>query len=248
MSLKREYWYIIIVYIAMQLSSIVGVPLLMMFGIMGGAEKNAELQQLSGAYWIVISFLIGLIATLYLIRKEMKNNDDFRKHQASVPTSIFWGFAGIFLALFSQSLAGMIETAIGIEAGSENTQTIIDLILNVPLVLFVSSVIGPILEEIVFRKIIFGSLHKRLNFFLSALISSLIFGAAHGEFIHLLLYTAMGFVFAFLYVKTNRILVPIFAHVSMNSLVVITQIAYKDDIEKLQKDAEHVQNFIGGFL
>jgi uncharacterized protein len=58
----------------------------------------------------------------------------------------------------------------------------------------------------------------------------------------------MGFTFAFLYVKTKHILVPIFAHVAMNTLVVVMQSVYRDDIEKIIREAEGIQNFIGGFL
>ena len=64
----------------------------------------------------------------------------------------------------------------------------------------------------------------------------------------MILYSAMGFTFAFLYVKTKHILVPIFAHVAMNTMVVVMQTVYKDEIEKLMREAEAIQNFIGGFL
>ena len=57
----------------------------------------------------------------------------------------------------------------------------------------------------------------------------------------------MGFTFAFLYVKTNRIIVPIFAHVAMNTLVVVVQSVFKEDIERLIREAEKIQSFIGGF-
>ena len=129
-----------------------------------------------------------------------------------------------FPCLFAQSVAATIELALGIELGSENTQQIVGLIQLSPLVIIITSIIGPILEEIVFRKILFGTLYKRLNFFLSGLISSLIFSIAHGEPEHLILYGAMGFTFAFLYVKTKRILVPISAHVAMNTIVVLLQL------------------------
>jgi membrane protease YdiL (CAAX protease family) len=65
---------------------------------------------------------------------------------------------------------------------------------------------------------------------------------------HILLYSAMGFTFAFLYVKTKHILVPIFAHVAMNTLVVVVQSVYRDEITELMRKAEAIQNFIGGFL
>jgi uncharacterized protein len=243
--LKKEYWIILIAYIAMQFSSILGVPLLIFAGTSLGKSLE-EMQTLSVAYWIVISFTITLIIILALLRKELKAVRELRD-ASSVPVSIAWAVGGIFLAFFAQTLAANIENMIGIEMGSENTQDILKLIQTFPAVIIVSSIIGPILEEIVFRKIIFGSLYKRLNFFLSALISSVIFALAHTELEHTLLYSAMGFTFAFLYVKTKRIIVPIFAHVAMNTFVVIIQLN-KEPIENWLEKMEKIQSFIGGLL
>lgn len=241
--MKKEYWFVIITYIAMQLSSIVGMPIFMLIGSLSGMPAD-ELKVKAAAYWIVFSFLAALTLILILMRKDMRERIDTR-NQASIPTSILWAIAGVFLALIAQSLAGSIEQMLGVKSESENTQNLISLIYEVPMVIFVTSVIGPILEEILFRKIIFGSLNKRFNFFISALISSVIFGLAHGELEHLLLYSAMGFTFAFLYAKTGRILVSMVAHIAMNTLVIILQVSYRDDIEKMLDTA---QAFIGGLL
>ncbi|MFJ7640491.1 CPBP family intramembrane glutamic endopeptidase [Peribacillus sp. NPDC046944] len=240
--MKKEYWFVIITYIAMQLSGIVGMPIFTVIGSAMGIPSD-ELEVKSAAYWIVFSFLAALIVILFLLRKDMKENTELT--QTSVPVSFLWAIAGVFLAFFAQNIAGNIEQMLGVETESENTQNLVSLIYKVPMVIFVTSVIGPILEEIIFRKIIFGSLYKRFNFFISALLSSVIFGLAHGELEHLLLYAAMGFTFAFLYAKTGRILVSIAAHVAMNTLVVIIQVVYREDIEKLSDTA---QAFIGGLL
>jgi uncharacterized protein len=217
--LKKEYWSILIIYIAMQLSSIIGVPLLINFAeTLGWTITPNDAVTL----WILISFTLAFIFILFILRKEMFQSMR-EAHASSAIDSVFWGILGIFLAFFAQSVAASIEYALGIEMGSENTQQIVGLIKTAPFIILVTSIIGPILEEIVFRKVIFGSLYKRLNFFLAGLISSLIFSIAHGEPEHLILYGAMGFTFAFLYVKTKRILVPIFTHVAMNTMVVIIQ-------------------------
>ena len=204
----------------MHLSSIIGVPLLIFFAeALGWTITPNDAVTL----WILISFTVAFIFILFILRKEMFQ--PIRDaHALSAFDSIFWGVVGIFLAFFAQSAAASIEYALGIEMGSENTQQIVGLIKTAPLIIFVTSIIGPILEEIVFRKVIFGSLYKRLNFFFAGLISSLIFSIAHGEPEHLILYGAMGFTFAFLYVKTKRILVPIFTHVAMNTIVVVIQL------------------------
>lgn len=242
--MKKEYWIIVISYIAMQLSTLIGVPIVMFFGKLLGYD-SANLGIASVVIWLIFSFLLTLLVVLFLLRHEMKN--PLRENSASIPASIGWAVAGIFLSLVAQSIAGSIEMALGIEQESENTQQLMTFVEYSPLVIVVISVVGPILEEIVFRKIIFGALYKRLGFFLSALISSLVFAAAHMEFVHILLYASMGFTFAFLYVRTKRIWVPILAHVSMNTLVVIIQFNL-DAIQEWQQNMENISQFIGGFL
>lgn len=238
--MKKEYWIILIVYIAMQLSGIIGIPLIALIGGLLG-HSNQEIAQFSVPMWILISFTITLIVILILLRKEMLH--PIRSSgMLSLRESIFWAISGIFLAFFAQSIAAYIELMLGIEMGSENTEQIVGLIKIAPIVIVVTSIFGPILEEIVFRKILFGALYGRTNFFIAGLISSIIFALAHGEPEHLILYSAMGFTFAFLYVKTKRIMVPIFAHVSMNTIVVILQLN-----QDLILQYEKIQSIIGGF-
>jgi membrane protease YdiL (CAAX protease family) len=241
-NLKREYWLILIVYIAMQLSSFIGVPLIMAF-----LHKLGKAPALAVPYWLVFSFSIALIIILYILRRELTTSSYERKG-SSFGGSVAWALFGVFLALFAQSIAANIEQLFGVPVGSNNTKEILKIIQTFPLAVLVSSIIGPILEEIVFRKIIFGALHGRFNFFVYALISSVIFALAHQEPQHILLYSSMGFTFAYLYVKTKHIVVPMFAHTAMNTFVVLIQIVFKGDIEKMSRTVHSIQNFIGGFL
>ncbi|RID82968.1 CPBP family intramembrane metalloprotease [Peribacillus asahii] len=240
--MRKEYWYVIITYLAMQFSGFIGLPLFMFIGRTLGVPSG-ELRLTAFAYWSIFSFLLALLLTLFFMRHDMKESA-LTRDKASISISAFWAICGVFLALFAQSIAITIEQKMGIQTESVNTQEILSVIDRIPLMIIVSSIIGPILEETIFRKIIFGSLYKRFNFFIAALISSVLFGLAHMEPEHLLLYSAMGFTFAFLYTQTKRILVPIIAHVSMNTLVVIMQM-YSEDIQNFMKN---MQAFIGGFL
>lgn len=158
-----------------------------------------------------------------------------------------WAIIGIFLALISQMIAGSIEYyVLGIGRESENTEAILKIIQSVPLMIAVSSIIGPILEEIIFRKIIFGVLYEKTNFFIAGLISSIIFGIVHADLKHILLYTAMGFTFAFLYARTKRIIVPIFAHIMMNTFVVLMQL---EPVQRyLEQQSAQMQLIIGGLF
>lgn len=231
--LEKRHWYVVLTYVIMQFSTILGVPL---FYNLGVKPKEVAL-----AYWLIFSFLFALLIILLLMRKDMRP-EQMRDDRSSLPIALMWSVFGVFLALFAQGMAAVIENKLfGIEPGSENTQFLVEIAMTTPLFIVVTSVIGPILEEIIFRKILFGSLYKRFNFIIAAIISSVIFAIVHMDFTHILIYTAMGFTFAFLYVRTKRIIVPIIAHVSMNTFVVLVQVIFRDEIEKYQQQVETMQ-------
>jgi hypothetical protein len=192
-------------------------------------------------YWSLFSFIAALLVTLWLLRPDMR--EPAHREASSAGEVIVWSILGVFLAFFAQGLAASIETYIlGIDPGSENTMAIMDIVRTNLLFMLVPAIIAPILEEIIFRKIVFGSLYKRMNFFLAALLSALIFAAVHMDFEHLLIYTAMGFTFAFLYVRTKRILVPIIVHAGMNTLVVLAQYSLTpEQIQEMLEETEQMQ-------
>lgn len=236
--MNKRYWWILITYIVAQFSTFVIAPIL--FSVFSLEKFEA------GIYGNIIGFIGGLIVILIILKPEMKVRDI--PGAATTKQTIIWSIAGVFMAFIAQIVAANIEIYVfGIKTTSENTQILMDITRSIPLFMIITAIIAPILEEIVFRKIIFGVLYERTNFFIAGIVSALIFGFVHGEPIHILLYASMGFVFAFLYVKTKRIIVPIIAHAAMNSIVVLTQYSLTpEDIENLQKQLEQMYIFIGG--
>lgn len=239
--MNKRYWAILIVYIFMHLSSLVGIPILVGQGV--------NLYE-SFIYWSMGSFVVALLIILFLLipeRTERRLHPRLRK--TTVSHAMKWAIIGVFLAFVAQFFAIFIETELlGIEPGSENTQEIIRMIEVLPVFAIIVAMVGPVLEEIVFRKIIFGALYKKFNFFLSALLSAVIFAVVHFDFTHILIYTAVGFVFSLLYVKTGRIIVPIIAHVAMNGYAVLVQVLLVDYLEDIQKELEQLQFILGGLL
>ncbi len=235
LNLASRYWYVILTYVVVQFSVIIGAPLIM--SLFSLSEFNAFV------YWTVFSFITGLIVTLFILKPDMQMGS--RRDAAQSGEVILWSVLGIFMAYFAQAIAVSIEIyVLGIDAGSENTQQIMDITRASPIFMLIPAIIAPILEELIFRKIIFGSLYKRMNFFLAGVLSALIFGFIHGEPQHILIYASMGFVFAFLYIKTKRIIVPIIVHASMNTLVVIAQ--YSLSPEEMQQLEQLKMILVGG--
>lgn len=244
--MPRIYIGIILTFISVQL--LPAIPVLVYGFILGMGDTPAnEVDRLVAnfaLYATLTGFILGLIVTLLLVRKSGKPYKLDQQEPLPVIPSILFTILGLPLALFAQGFAALAEQAMGIEMGSENTQQIIGIIEQAPIFILVVAVIGPILEEIVFRKVIFGALYERFSFFPAAIISSVIFSVGHMELEHTLLYTAMGLVFSFLYVYTKRIIVPIIAHVAMNTFVVLAQYVFADELEKYMQT---VEGFIGGF-
>lgn len=223
----------------MHFSSFLGVPLLQILGLPD--------ERIPGV-WSTISFSGAFILIFILLIPDIKDRH-FVRDRSTRTEAFLWAIVGIFMAFFAQYIAALIEMKLfGIEPGSENTEVIVEFAKVVPTFIIVVAIIGPILEEIIFRKIIFGSLYKRFNFWVAAIISAIIFSVVHMEFEHTLLYAAVGFTFAFLYVKTKRILVPIVAHVAMNSFVVLIHVVFRERIQELIEILEQSEQFIGGLL
>ena len=243
--MKKTYFYVVLTYAIMQLSSFIFAPLLMwLFSLFGFSP--AEAYKYTTTFWVVFSFSAALVIIIYLLRKEIQIELNSR---ASLPWGkyIGWGILGMFLAMFAQVIAVRIMELIGLPLISENTQSIVEMVEMSMLIIVAPALIGPILEEIVFRKILFGALMERLGFFLSSILSSLVFAIVHVDFTHTLVYVGMGLVFCYLYKKTESIITPILAHMFMNSMVIIAQLNI-DKIIELEDKLNTVQLIFGGLL
>lgn len=236
----KRYWYVIITFIIMQMIVAFIAPILHFgFGI----------EMLDAAVYAYIgSFIVALIIILSLMKNDLK--EEKLKHPLSIGQIIGWSVAGLFLAWIAQAIAVTIEMQLfGIDPASENTEVIVDFTRSNILFILIPAIIAPILEEIIFRKILFGTFYKKMNFFIAALLSSLIFAVLHLDFTHLLIYATMGFVFAFLYVQTKRIIVPIIVHMAINTIAVLGQLLIDPEmLEKMEQMQKNIQLILlGGF-
>lgn len=236
---KRTSLYVILIFIIVQLSPVLFVaPTYDYF--LGQGMDAATAEAVTTGWLIFLAMGIGFIITLIVVFRDRQFFDIWKGKKAGIGMSILWGLGGFLLLLIGQSLAAMIEMALGIEPGSENTSSLVDVAEVVPAAIFAVVLFGPVLEELLFRRVIFGSLNQKTNFFIATAISALVFALVHFEFIHLLLYLTTGLILAFLYQQTKRIITPIIAHVCLNGYVMLIQLNM-DKIEQFLKQMENMQ-------
>lgn len=224
---QKTAFYVLITYIICQLSAflLILIPDLKEFllSFITASNKKEALIILS-AWWSTISFGLAFIVSFVLIQQNKRFWDVFKGEKSPLGEAIGWGILGIFLVLLGQSIGVNIEALIGIEIVSENTEAIMNVTKVAPIMILATVFFGPILEELVFRRVLFGSLMQNYNFWISSIVSAIFFAAIHLDFTHILLYTISGMVFSYLYYKTKRLLTPIIAHIGLNGFVTFAQL------------------------
>lgn len=209
----------------------------------------------STAFLMAVPYYVGsfVVASLLVIfiNTRIKNKTLVeRSGKSDTLSTIGLIVGGFFISLFAQMMLGMINTYIlNQPLESQNTTQIMGIAKQAPIFIILIAIVGPILEEFVFRKVIFGEIYELIKgnrgvaFVISVLISGFIFSAAHSDFNHTLIYMGMSVVFSGLYVLSNRIIVPIAAHMLMNGFVVLMQVVFADKVIEAQKQLEQA-NFI----
>lgn len=250
--MRRVYSILIILtFLAVQFALL---PIGLIFSAMDPSLGPGELIEKLMPYQ-VITFGLGAVIVILIgnIHKN-KNRIELGSKTDGLLTTV-WIIGGVVLAYLSQIVAGVINIYVfNNPVESQNTTEIVDMIFNSPWMILVVVLFGPIIEEYVFRRAIFGEIYemipinstaqKVLAFLAAGLISGLIFAVAHADFTHILIYLSMSYVFSFLYVITGRLMVPIFVHVIMNGIVVLLQTVFADFLQ----EAEEIQNQLNAII
>lgn len=239
--MPKRYWWILATYIICQLSGFLSLTPLLNF-----IPENQR-----DGIWTLTIFLVALVIIIILLLPERGLYRDMQR--SSLGDAILWAVIGIFLVQATNIVAGIIDHILeliisGKVEGSENTELIMDLVRQSPYVVLAIVIVGPILEEIIFRKIIFGQLYKKTNFWIAGITSSLLFALAHADG-HLIIYGSIGLVLCLLYWKTKRIFVSMIAHGSMNAFAVL--ITFSPAIQKMieqEQQQQHMSIIVRFFL
>ena len=89
------------------------------------------------------------------------------------------------------------------------------------LIIVFASVSAPVTEELIFRRFLFRALLRRLPFAASAFVSAVLFSAIHRNLAVFPPIVFLGFMLAWLYWRTGRIVAPMACHLAFNALNIV---------------------------
>lgn len=189
---------------------------------------------------VSIVLFLSITATIILSVLAIKNKNDIDRQKSTynLITIIAIGIIGfvsmMLLQGFINGLLVYLSNFFSFETKSKNTSNVVEIIKMKPYFILYVAVLGPIMEELFFRKAVFGYFYDAMigskdwiRFTIPALITGIIFALPHdGISPIMVIYIGMSFVFSYLYVHTRSILTPIISHILMNSLVVLVQVYF----------------------
>lgn len=183
----------------------------------------------------ILNFLIYLIMVpgiIYFMKSDIMidwNETKAKKKEIVVPIIIGYAYVwvGNFVSSFlSTYLADLLNFGVSEAA---NQQAIISAVTSRTGFLMIISavIIGPVIEELIFRKAVFGLIKNNK---VALVVSTFVFGLIHvlsetsiqAAIVNGVSYFVMGFVFSYIYLKAERnVMIPIIVHIINNAVSIL---------------------------
>ncbi len=129
----------------------------------------------------------------------------------------------ILLSIFVSVGLNLLLLLINLPQYSERYQEVTVMLYTPPFwqQLLSSGLLIPIVEELLFRGVLFRVLRRRMSFPWAMIISAVVFGVYHGNLVQFVYAGLCGVLLAYLYEKYHTILAPILSHAAMNIVAII---------------------------
>ena len=224
----------------------IGLNLIMILLIASipGLLDDQELFTQYSIYANVSFYFITAAVLIIMFRTYLKEQiKDYISRIKFMGLVVAGGVVSIYIAAM---IAGIVLTLLGVEQEAANQQGILDMIeasSTIQLILIITfiTVLAPIVEELVFRKGVYGLVGKFTMNLLSKpdneenkkqahlianivaiVVSSFVFGAIHATDAYILLYAGLGMVLGTVYFISNKnIIAPMVVHVLYNTVSIV---------------------------
>ncbi|MBD0381118.1 CPBP family intramembrane glutamic endopeptidase [Paenibacillus sedimenti] len=164
--------------------------------------------------WMIIGIpILTTFLTLYLLRHEyihltVKSLMDKPQMGAWIQKSILFSILVQFIYHFMTN-------------NTATTSLPFQLMQQYPVMPIYMLANAPIVEEVIFRKIIFHELDKRTPSWFAAVVSSILFGMLHYSWIDFFMYFSIGLIFCYIFKKSQSITPTMIGHVALNFIFIV---------------------------
>lgn len=226
-NLKRTaniFYYIALSILTFLSSQFFVAFILSLFTKVDDIKGNSSLVFVTSVSVYLIMLLLMVIIDLFIVRKQKFNLRYLKLDRLPNFGDALKGLAGWGIYFLIAQIVVVVLTASNLIDVNEK-QEILFSTNSYGLGLFLAFVtiviLAPLVEEILYRGILFGNLSKKINPFLAAIIASLIFGVFHGQLNVGIDTFFMSMVSCYLVWKTDSIWPGVFLHTSKNLIAFV---------------------------
>ena len=159
---------------------------------------------------IVLITAIIFIPLLYRVFKKYKTKNNFKFKNIFIPIAF-----GISISLIYNITLFHLNNLFYFTSNFE--------VSNIPIIVQIicSGILGPILEEIVFRGIVYNKLKTFNKPIISIILTSIIFALFHSDIINAIYAFGVSFILIYLYEKYKTLKAPILMHIFLNTTIIL---------------------------
>lgn len=203
------------------------------YQLMSGLSTSADMETFTEELIMksleasVPIYLISGLAALPFLCRMMYKDMTFRKyigdHTALKKSTLFYcAAAGALCCLAASILVTLSQAGQVFEGYEETTQDIFS--QSVLMQITAVGIVMPLVEEIVFRGLIYRRMKDYMKATMAMILSSLIFGIYHGNFIQAAYGFVMGLLMVFVFEKYQTLAAPVICHISSNLVTIFLQL------------------------
>ena len=233
----HKFWRVLYpmgIYYVIMVAVAIGVSLVFMAlnGAWHGYDIEAIMQAEQGHSLLIAAIAAGISIPIFIVMyrqdghlraKGLLGLQRDRERNSSLGT-----YFGTILLMISASQA--LNILINIFRLNEifpyYAENINDSIIvqpSLPASLFVVGIILPLVEELVFRGLVFKRIQDYLGTFIGIFVSGLLFGIYHENMVQFIYATLLGWLLAFVFNQTRNIIIPIIGHMVANIWSILGQ-------------------------
>lgn len=175
--------------------------------IIHAIDSNITPEEFIDKYSYVLAFITFIIFFIILAKKNKQNNHLENKLKIKEMIYIFLIGASM-ITIYNIVMSNINQIVLFTTFDTKN--------INILEYIICTAILGPILEELVFRGIVFNELKTFNKQMTSILITSFLFAFFHSTVLQVIYAFALSFMLIYVYQKYKTIIAPILLHIVSN--------------------------------
>ncbi|RDU23971.1 CPBP family intramembrane glutamic endopeptidase [Anaerosacchariphilus polymeriproducens] len=203
--------------------------------VINASDQLSEKLIQNGLYITLIAAIITIPILLIFYKRDKKRSFFINELPAKIKINDF--AVVLLLAVSGCIFFNGLVTISNIAQYSKMYQQVSKIIFDSGIIVEVlaAGIFAPIVEEILFRGILYKRLKEYINPIAGIIISSLLFGIYHFNLVQFVYASLLGCILGYLMEKYKNIKVPILAHIGANmTAILLTECKPVSDLYKIQ--------------